>query len=88
MVSMEKGEPEATGAAAWLHWLPAKLAELRQFFSEVKAELKKVSWPGKDEVRTTTIVVVATTVFFGFYLWGLDVGLSRVMEMVFKSSGR
>jgi preprotein translocase subunit SecE len=88
MVSMEKGEPEATGAAAWLRWLPAKLAELRQFFSEVKAELKKVSWPGKDEVRTTTIVVVATTIFFGFYLWSLDIGFSRVMEMVFKSSGR
>jgi len=84
MVSMEKGEPEATGVAAWLHWLPAKLAELRQFFVEVKAELKKVSWPGKDEVRTTTIVVVATTLFFGFYLWGLDIGLSRVLSVVLK----
>jgi preprotein translocase subunit SecE len=84
MASIEKGEPEATGVAAWLRWLPAKLAELRQFFSEVKAELRKVSWPGKDEVRTTTIVVVATTVFFGFYLWGLDVGFSKVLSLVLK----
>jgi preprotein translocase subunit SecE len=84
MVSMEKGASETTGAAAWLRWLPNKLAELRQFFVEVKAELKKVTWPAWPEVKTTTTVVIATTVFFGFYLWGLDVGLSWVLARVFS----
>ena len=60
----------------------AKLVELRRFFSEVKAELKKVTWPGRDEVRSTTVVVVATTIFFGFYLWGLDLGFARILSLV------
>jgi preprotein translocase subunit SecE len=84
MVSMEKDASESTGAAAWLRWLPAKLAELRQFFVEVKSELKKVTWPAWPEVKTTTIVVVATTIFFGFYLWGLDIGFSRILSVVLK----
>jgi len=65
-------------------WLPRKIRELRAFFTEVRAELKKVTWPGRQEVYSTTIVVMATTVFFGFYLWGLDLIFSRVLSQVLK----
>jgi preprotein translocase subunit SecE len=61
-------------------WLPRKLKELRTFFSEVRAELKKVTWPSRKEVYSTTIVVIMTTFFFGFYLWGLDLGLTQVLS--------
>ena len=53
---------------------------MRTFFSEVKSELKKVTWPSKKEVYATTLVVIATTVLFGFYLWLLDVGLSWLFQ--------
>ena len=52
--------------------------------SEVRAELKKVTWPSRTEVHSTTIVVIATTVFFGFYLWLLDLGFSRVLSHLLK----
>ncbi len=81
---MEKDVTEARRLPGWLAWLPAKAKELQQFFVEVKAELKKVTWPGRDEVQTTTIVVIGTTIFFGFYLWGLDLGFSRVLSAVLK----
>jgi preprotein translocase subunit SecE len=81
---MDKGVNEPQGLRAKLAWVPAKAKELRQFFVEVKAELKKVTWPSREEVQTTTIVVVGTSVFFGFYLWGLDIGLSRVLSVVLK----
>jgi preprotein translocase subunit SecE len=48
----------------------------RQFLSEVRGELKKVSWPTKKEVVNSTVVVliavvVMTTLIFGFdYLSG------------------
>jgi preprotein translocase SecE subunit len=35
-------------------------------------------------VRSTTVVVVATTFFFGFYLWGLDVVFSEVLARFLK----
>ena len=44
----------------------------RQFYTDVRGELKKVSWPGKDEVRGTTMVVIAAVFFFGLYLGVVD----------------
>ena len=81
---MEKGVSEANGGGAWTNWVPTKLGELKKFFAEVKLELKKVTWPGRPEVRSTTLVVIFTTMFFGFYLWGLDVGFSYVMAFVLR----
>ena len=49
---------------------------VRQYFSEVRGELKKVAWPTKKEVINSTLVVliavvVMTTLIFGFdYLSG------------------
>ena len=65
-------------------WGPRKFKELRSFFSEVRSELKKVTWPGLQEVRSTTIVVIATAFFFGFYLWGLDLAFSEVLSRFLK----
>jgi len=83
----EKGDGDG-GKPAWLaealSWTPRKLAELKTFFSEVKTELKKVTWPGREEVYSTTVVVILTTVFFGFYLFFLDLGLSRLFTQFLK----
>ena len=75
-----------TGTPAWVSggmgWGPRKITELKTFFSEVKTELKKVTWPSRNEVQNTTIVVILTTVFFGFYLWGLDVLFTQIFTRV------
>ena len=85
---MEKDDGAKAEAPGWLKesigFLPRKFRELRTFLSEVKAELKKVTWPGFPEVRSTTIVVIATTFFFGFYLWGLDIVFSEILSRFLK----
>ena len=77
-----KGEPR--GLAVALGWPARKIAEARAFLTEVRAELKKVTWPSRKEVYSTTLVVIATSIFFGFYLWGLDIAFSQVLSLVFK----
>ena len=85
---MDNDEDGRGGAPAWLSgplgWGPRKVRELRTFFSEVKSELKKVTWPSKQEVYNTTLVVILTTVFFGFYLYGLDLVMSQVFTRILK----
>jgi preprotein translocase subunit SecE len=81
-------EKAGGGAPSWLSgpigWLPRKYGELKTFFAEVKGELKKVTWPGRQEVYATTIVVILTTVFFGFYLFATDLLFSRVLSVILK----
>jgi preprotein translocase subunit SecE len=83
-----KAEPGGSSRLAWLAnalgFGPRKIKEGRDFLSEVRSELKKVTWPSFTEVQSTTIVVIATTVFFGFYLWLLDLGFSRALSHLLK----
>ena len=48
----------------------------KQFYLDVRSEMKKVSWPGRQEVMSTTLVVIIAVLFFGAYLGVVDVALS------------
>ncbi len=78
------GKALADGMPGVIGWVPRKFAEGRAFLSEARSELKKVTWPSRQEVQSTTLVVIATAIFFGFYLWGLDLVFSRVLSLVLK----
>jgi preprotein translocase subunit SecE len=85
---MEKTESQDVAKASWaegaMGWGPRKWNELKSFLGEVRAELKKVTWPGKQEVYATTIIIVATTVFFGFFLYGLDLLFSQIATRILR----
>jgi preprotein translocase subunit SecE len=49
------------------------------FLREVRSEIKKVTWPSRNEVYNTTIVVLIAMVFFGFYLYFMDAVFSYVL---------
>jgi preprotein translocase subunit SecE len=74
------------GLVFWLlrggHW-----AKFVTFLGEVRTEMRKVSFPTRDEVVGTTIVVIVTSVIFAIYLWIADlliqqgyVGLIKVLS--------
>ncbi len=58
--------------------LSERAASVRHFLGEVRGEMDKVTWPTRNEVRGTTIIVLITVFFFGFYLYGLDVTMSYI----------
>ena len=59
----------------------------RLFLSEVRNELKRVTWPSQKEVYATTVVVILTSVFFGLYLFTLDYGINTLVQAIFRSFG-
>jgi preprotein translocase subunit SecE len=52
------------------------------FLKDTKAELKKVTWPSRNEVTNTTLVVILATFFFGFYLFFMDIVFSWLITQV------
>jgi preprotein translocase subunit SecE len=60
---------------------------LRTFITEVRNEMKRVTWPSRREVWATTLVVLLVSVFFGLYLWGVDMVLSHAVQWLFKRFG-
>jgi preprotein translocase subunit SecE len=84
---MEK-DGGSSGKPEWLTravgFLPGKFNQGKSFLAEVRAELRKVTWPSRKEVYATTAVVILTTIFFGFYLYGIDLILSQVFTRVVR----
>jgi len=59
----------------------------RRFLAEVRNETARVTWPSRKEVYATTIVVILTSVFFGVYLWGVDLVLTNIIGWIYKTLG-
>jgi preprotein translocase subunit SecE len=59
----------------------------RKFVAEVRGELGRVTWPTRREVWATTIVVILVSMFFGLYLWAVDLVLSFLQFQIFSWFG-
>jgi preprotein translocase subunit SecE len=53
----------------------------KQFFREVRVELKKVTWPSRKETIASTSVVLITVILIAFFLGIVDLGLSRLIKI-------
>ena len=63
------------------------LRRFKQFMTEVLSELKKTTWPAKKEIYGTTVVVIVTVLICAFYLWVVDLLLTRGVEKIFEVFG-
>ncbi len=54
--------------------------KIKNFFQEVKTEMKKVNWPTKDETIKYTLVVIAATAVVALFLGALDAILFGILE--------
>ncbi|MCY3592858.1 MAG: preprotein translocase subunit SecE [Acidobacteria bacterium] len=56
----------------------ASVRRLGAFLGEVRTEMKKVTFPSREEVVGTTGVVLITSVIFAIFLWVADVVILRL----------
>ena len=78
--SRETATTSSQGVLGW--W-----GRSRIFLSQVQNEIERVTWPTWKEVQATTLVVILTSVFFGLYLWGIDIVLNAVAGTLFRIFG-
>jgi len=62
-------------------------SNVRTFLTEVRNEMRRVTWPSRREVYATTMVVIVTSAFFGLYLWVFDVAINWGVDWVFQRFG-
>ena len=55
---------------------------LGAYLRDIKGELKKVTWPGKNDLIKTTIAVLVISLFFGIYLFGVDFIFTRIFRQI------
>jgi preprotein translocase subunit SecE len=59
---------------------------VKNFLSDVRNEMRKVTFPSRKEVQATTLVVIITVTLFGIYFFLLDQAIAPAVSWVLKHS--
>jgi len=54
------------------------------FIKEVRQELGKVAWSGRQELIGSTFVVITVTAIMAFFIFIIDFALSRALSFLFR----
>lgn len=58
------------------------MIKLTNYLKESKEELKKVTWPTKQEVKKHTLLVIGISLFVALFLGVVDYLLTRLLEII------
>ena len=59
--------------------------KIKGFFNDVVKEMKKVSWPTKEQLKESTWVVVLATLVFTVFVYIVDFIMGNVVKFLFKA---
>ncbi len=69
------------GAAGWIQGV-------REYIDDLKAEMRRVTWPSQNQVKATTAVVIAAVFLFAGYFAVVDLLLGRAINQIFQTMAR
>ena len=58
--------------------------KIKEFFREVKIEIKKVVYPSREELIGSTWVVIITSIVISLFLGIVDLGLSKLVKIALR----
>lgn len=53
------------------------------FFNDVVKEMKKVTWPTKDELKESTVVVIVTCIIIAAFTYLIDMVVAQLFKGLF-----
>lgn len=59
------------------------IAKIKEYTGEVSKEMKKVSWPTRQQLRESTIVVLAACGIITAFVWMIDFVMTAFIKMLF-----
>jgi preprotein translocase subunit SecE len=57
--------------------------KIAKYLNEVRQELSKVSWPSREELYGSVLVVIVFCILISIFVFGVDQVLSRLLSVIF-----
>ncbi len=57
--------------------------KILDFFTNVSKEMKKVTWPTKEELKESTTIVVVVCLLFAAFTYLVDMGVTQIFQGIF-----
>ena len=58
--------------------------KINNFIKEAMAELRKVIWPTKKDLKNSTIVVISTIIIASIFIGLIDIFFTKVLTLFMK----
>lgn len=55
---------------------------IARWMRELKSEIKKVVWPTPKQVIKNTLIVIATVLVVGVFVWTIDLAFSLIRQLL------
>jgi preprotein translocase subunit SecE len=72
MPSKELNDPNAPESKNWLESVKEWPAIVKNYYGELQLEMKRVTWPNRKQVESTTAIVILTVFAFAAYFKVVD----------------
>jgi preprotein translocase subunit SecE len=86
-VKMSSDESQGGTGSELTKKVAGTVANTREFLHDVRVEMKQITWPSREDVISTTWVVIATVAFFGVFLEIVDKFVQLGVAYVLKKFG-
>lgn len=57
---------------------------ISRYWKETRGELRKVTWPSREDSQRLTAIVIAVTLVFALFLWAFDLLFSNVIQLLIE----
>lgn len=64
------------------------LQGVKEYIDDLKAEMRRVTWPSQEQVKATTAVVIGTVFLFAAYFAVVDLLLGRAVNQIYQTLAR
>jgi preprotein translocase subunit SecE len=61
----------------------AIVGKIKKFSKEVSVEMKKVTWPTKEQLKEATRVVVVVCLIFATFAFIVDQAVTKIMQLIY-----
>ena len=59
------------------------IAKIKEYTTDVSKEMKKVSWPTRQQLRESTIVVIVSCLIITSFVWIVDFAMTYIIQAIF-----
>ena len=58
------------------------LKKFKNYLKDVQTEMSKVSWPARDELSESTVIVIILSLILAIFVFSVDTGLSNLLGLI------
>jgi preprotein translocase subunit SecE len=62
---------------------PSWVESTREYFTDIRAEMKRVTWPNRKQVESTTLVVILSVFAFAAYFEVVDKVINETVQRAY-----